>query len=84
MPTRAHGFSVYNRSMEQTQSYPAKIALMLADLQNTYGFDTNDILQAAEFIAGETLNPSYIATHIFRNKVYELLISNNIPKILTG
>ena len=70
--------------MEQTQSYPAKIALMLADLQNSYGFDTNDILQAAELIAGKTLNPSYIATHTFRNKVYELLISNNIPKILTG
>ena len=68
--------------MNNAQSYPATVPQMLAELQDNYGYSTNDALQSAEFLAGKTLQPWHKVTQQFRNEVYDMLKNNNAPTYL--
>ena len=74
-----NGFRVYNRSMNNAQSYPATVPQMLADLRYNHRYDTNDALECAEFLAGKRLQPWHKVTQQFRNSVYDMLKNNNFP-----
>lgn len=60
--------------------YPTTTPHMLADIQNEHGFDSNDILQAAEFLAGKRLTPWSTCTQTLRNATVEMLWSNDAPR----